>query len=172
MWKSSSQEDNIIWQMMEQILGRSQLSWEKLHSAPPVVLSGPETMRRRSKQHSPAWASALSVLVRGKEEKWNADRNAPNQQPILQRVVTIVTCRVTTNGQESEGWPLARLFHGNVHISEYSVTMAGILQNVFSKGMYTLKDPENVSKIKTLVNHSALYFGLIVYTAIGAKVKQ
>ena len=49
-------------------------------------------------------------------------------------------------------------------------TMAGILQNVFSKGIYTLKDPENVSKIKILVNHSALYFGLIVYTAIGAKV--
>ena len=49
--------------------------------------------------------------------------------------------------------------------------MAGILQNVFSKGIYTLKDPENVSKIKTLVNHSALYFGLIVYTAIGAKVQ-
>ena len=50
--------------------------------------------------------------------------------------------------------------------------MAGILQNVFSKGIYTLKDPENVSKLKTLVNHSALYFGLIVYTAIGAKVFQ
>ena len=50
------------------------------------------------------------------------------------------------------------------------VAMAGILQNVFSKGIYTLKDPENVSKLKTLVNHSALYFGLIVYTAIGAKV--
>ena len=50
--------------------------------------------------------------------------------------------------------------------------MAGILQNVFSKGIYTLKDPENVSKIKTLVNHSALYFGLIVYTAIGAKIFQ
>ena len=50
--------------------------------------------------------------------------------------------------------------------------MAGILQNVFSKGIYTLKDPENVSKIKTLVNHSALYFGLIVYTAIGAKVSK
>ena len=48
--------------------------------------------------------------------------------------------------------------------------MAGILQNVFSKGIYTLKAPENVSKIKILVNHSALYFGLIVYTAIGAKV--
>ena len=48
--------------------------------------------------------------------------------------------------------------------------MAGILQNVFTKGIYTLKDPQNVSKIKTLVNHSALYFGLIVYTAIGAKV--
>ena len=48
--------------------------------------------------------------------------------------------------------------------------MAGILHNVFSKGIYTLKDPDNVSKIKTLVNHSALYFGLIVYTAIGAKV--
>ena len=41
---------------------------------------------------------------------------------------------------------------------------------MFSKGIYTLKDPDNVSKIKTLVNHSALYFGLIVYTAIGAKV--
>jgi len=50
--------------------------------------------------------------------------------------------------------------------------MAGILQNVFSKGIYTLKAPENVSKIKTLVNHSALYFGLIVYTAIGAKIFQ
>ena len=50
------------------------------------------------------------------------------------------------------------------------VAMAGILQNVFSKGIYTLKDPENVSKLKTVVNHSALYFGLIVYTAIGAKV--
>ena len=42
---------------------------------------------------------------------------------------------------------------------------------MFSKGIYTLKDPDNVSKIKTLVNHSALYFGLIVYTAIGAKVR-
>ena len=50
--------------------------------------------------------------------------------------------------------------------------MAGILQNVFIKGIYTLKDPDNVSKIKTLVNHSALYFGLIVYTAIGAKAFQ
>ena len=48
--------------------------------------------------------------------------------------------------------------------------MAGILQNVFNKSIYTLKDPENVSKIKTLVNHSVLYFALIVYTAIGAKV--
>ena len=52
----------------------------------------------------------------------------------------------------------------------YNSTMAGILQNVFSKGIYTLKAPENVSKLKTLVNHSALYFGLIVYTAMGAKV--
>ena len=52
------------------------------------------------------------------------------------------------------------------------VTMAGILHNVFSKGMYTLKDPENVSKFKTLVNHSGLYFGLIVYTTIGAKVMR
>ena len=50
--------------------------------------------------------------------------------------------------------------------------MAGILHNVFSKGIYSLKDPDNVSKIKTLVNHSALYFGLIVYTAIGAKVSS
>ena len=40
--------------------------------------------------------------------------------------------------------------------------MAGILHNVFSKGIYSLKDPDNVSKIKTLVNHSALYFGLSV----------
>ena len=48
--------------------------------------------------------------------------------------------------------------------------MAGILQNVFSKGLYTLADPENMSKIKQLVNHSTLYFGLIVYTAIGAWV--
>ena len=48
--------------------------------------------------------------------------------------------------------------------------MAGILQNVFTKGIYSLKDPENVSKIKTLVNHSALYFGLIIYTGVGAKV--
>ena len=63
------------------------------------------------------------------------------------------------------------LFRSN-KVSQYRVisTMAGILQNVFSKGIYTLKAPENVSKIKTLVNHSALYFGLIVYTAIGAKV--
>ena len=52
----------------------------------------------------------------------------------------------------------------------YNSTMAGILQNVFNKGIYSLKAPENVSKLKTLVNHSALYFGLIVYTAIGAKV--
>jgi len=50
--------------------------------------------------------------------------------------------------------------------------MAGILQNVFNKSIYTLKDPENVSKIKTLVNHSVLYFALIVYTAIGAKIFQ
>ena len=49
-------------------------------------------------------------------------------------------------------------------------TMAGILQNVFSQGIYTLKDPENVSKLKQLVNHSTLYVGLIVYTAIGAWV--
>ena len=48
--------------------------------------------------------------------------------------------------------------------------MAGILQSVFSKGAYTLKVPENVTKIKQLMNHSGLYFGLIVYTAIGAKV--
>ena len=48
--------------------------------------------------------------------------------------------------------------------------MAGILQNVFSKGLYTLADPENMSKIKQLVNHSTLYFGLIFYTAIGAWV--
>ena len=48
--------------------------------------------------------------------------------------------------------------------------MAGILQSVFSKGVYTLAVPKNVTKIKQLVNHSGLYFGLIVYTAIGAKV--
>ena len=170
VWKSSSQEDNVIWQMMEQILGRSQLSWEKLHSAPPVVWA-----RNNAEEEQPTFprpGQCLSWSEAGRKNEMPTVFNAHNQRPILRRVVTILTCRVTTNGQESEGWPLARLFHGNVHISEYSVTMAGILQNVFSKGMYTLKDPENVSKIKTLVNHSALYFGLIVYTAIGAKVKQ
>ena len=58
------------------------------------------------------------------------------------------------------------------NIYAIDVVMAGILHNVFSKGMYTLKDPENVSKFKTLVNHSGLYFGLIVYTTIGAKVMR
>ena len=70
--------------------------------------------------------------------------------------------------------------HVCVYNSEHSIysssilhllSMAGILQNVFTKGIYSLKDPENVSKIKTLVNHSALYFGLIIYTAVGAKVE-
>ena len=63
---------------------------------------------------------------------------------------------------------MAMLIFQNIYAID--VAMAGILHNVFSKGMYTLKDPENVSKFKTLVNHSGLYFGLIVYTTIGAKV--
>ena len=67
----------------------------------------------------------------------------------------------------SSNYFMAMLIFQNIH-----ATMAGILQNVFSKGMYTLKDPENVSKLKTLVNHSALYVGLIVYTAFGAKVNE
>ena len=50
--------------------------------------------------------------------------------------------------------------------------MAGILNSVFTKGIVTLQDPENVSKLKTVVNHSALYLGLLVYTAAGAKVFQ
>ena len=70
----------------------------------------------------------------------------------------------------STNYFMAMLIFQNIHATD--VGMAGILQNVFSKGMYTLKDPENVSKLKTLVNHSALYVGLIVYTAFGAKVNE
>ena len=65
---------------------------------------------------------------------------------------------------------MAMVIFQNIHAID--VAMAGILSSVFSKGMYTLKDPENVSKFKTLVNHSGLYFGLIVYTTIGAKVMR
>jgi len=50
--------------------------------------------------------------------------------------------------------------------------MAGILQNVFNKGMYSLKDNEAVSRLKQFGSHVGLYTGLIVYTAIGAKVFQ
>ena len=65
---------------------------------------------------------------------------------------------------------MAMVIFQNIHAID--VAMAGILSSVFSKGMYTLKDPDNVSKFKTLVNHSGLYFGLIVYTTIGAKVMR
>ena len=50
---------------------------------------------------------------------------------------------------------MAIVIFQNIHAID--VTMAGILSSVFSKGMYTLKDPENVSKFKTLVNHSGLF---------------
>ncbi|XP_023345518.1 potassium channel subfamily K member 18 isoform X2 [Eurytemora carolleeae] len=50
--------------------------------------------------------------------------------------------------------------------------MAGIIQSVFSKGIYTLKAPEAVNKFKSLASHVGLYVGIVVYTAIGAKIFQ
>ena len=51
-----------------------------------------------------------------------------------------------------------------------SVRMASILQNVFARALYTIKDNEGVKKIKSLASHASLYMGIVIYTAIGAKV--
>ena len=48
--------------------------------------------------------------------------------------------------------------------------MAGILQNVFSKGIISLKEHDHITKLRKMANHSTLYFGLVVYTAAGAWV--
>ena len=45
--------------------------------------------------------------------------------------------------------------------------MASILQNVFSRALYTIKDNQ---QIKSLASHASLYMGIVIYTAIGAKV--
>ena len=47
--------------------------------------------------------------------------------------------------------------------------MHQINSNIF-QGIYSLRETEAVSKLKQLANHVGLYLGLIVYTAIGAKV--
>jgi len=47
--------------------------------------------------------------------------------------------------------------------------MASILQNVFAKALYSLKDNQ---QIKSLASHASLYMGIVIYTAIGAKVFQ
>ena len=49
--------------------------------------------------------------------------------------------------------------------------MASILQNVFARALFTLKDNEGVEKIKSLASHASLYMGIVIYTAIGAKVR-
>ena len=41
-----------------------------------------------------------------------------------------------------------------------------------AQGIYTLKAPEAVNKFKSLASHVGLYVGIVVYTAIGAKVRQ
>lgn len=47
--------------------------------------------------------------------------------------------------------------------------MASILQSVFARAVYTIKDNK---QIKSLASHASLYMGIVIYTAIGAKVFQ
>ena len=46
--------------------------------------------------------------------------------------------------------------------------MAGILQNLFVRAL----NPESVRSLKMVMSHASLYFGIILYTAVGAKVLQ
>ena len=41
-----------------------------------------------------------------------------------------------------------------------------------AQGIYTLKAPEAVNKFKSLASDVGLYVGIVVYTAIGAKVRH
>ena len=47
--------------------------------------------------------------------------------------------------------------------------MASALQNAFTR---TLENISNTSSIKKILSHGSLYLGILVYTAIGAKVKS
>ena len=50
--------------------------------------------------------------------------------------------------------------------------MASVLQNVFVRALFKMRDNEGVKKLKSLASHSSLYLGIVIYTAIGAKVSQ
>ena len=44
--------------------------------------------------------------------------------------------------------------------------MASILQNLFVRAL----NPESVRSLKIVISHASLYLGIILYTAVGAKV--
>ena len=46
--------------------------------------------------------------------------------------------------------------------------MASLLQNLFVRAL----NPESVRSLKMVMSHASLYFGIILYTAVGAKVDQ
>ena len=46
--------------------------------------------------------------------------------------------------------------------------MASILQNLFVRAL----NPESVRSLKIVMSHASLYLGIILYTAVGAKVVQ
>ena len=46
--------------------------------------------------------------------------------------------------------------------------MASILQNLFVRAL----NPESVRSLKMVMSHASLYLGIILYTAVGAKVVQ
>ena len=63
--------------------------------------------------------------------------------------------------QWKTAWPLSV-------IPPYPVRMASSLQNAFTR---TLGNLSNTSSIKKIFSHGSLYLGILVYTAIGAKVR-
>ena len=46
--------------------------------------------------------------------------------------------------------------------------MASILQNLFVRAL----NPESVRSLKLVMSHASLYLGIILYTAVGAKVSS
>jgi len=50
--------------------------------------------------------------------------------------------------------------------------MASVLQNVFVRALFRIRENEGMKKIKSLASHASLYLGIVIYTAIGAKVFQ
>ena len=55
-----------------------------------------------------------------------------------------------------------------MQLSKIFRAMAGILQNLFVRAL----NPESVRSLKMVMSHASLYFGIILYTAVGAKVLQ